>query len=249
MPEGPSIVILKELVQDLHLVGKKVTHAEGDARIDMDQLLHQKLIAIKSWGKHFLICFKDCTIRIHLLMFGSYRINERKESQVRLRLNFNGAELNFYTCSVKILQGNVNDHYDWTADIMADDWNAEAAIDKLKKEKDTSVCDALLDQNIFSGLGNIIKNEVLYRAAIHPENTIGLLPPARLRIMVKAAREYSFDFLKWKKENKLAAHWEVYQQKLCPKGHELEKKYMGEGKRRTFFCNACQKMYSKKGKS
>ncbi|MER3465444.1 MAG: endonuclease, partial [Chitinophagaceae bacterium] len=38
------------------------------------------------------------------------------------------------------------------------------------------VNDALLDQEIFSGVGNIIKNEVLYRIEVHPLSTIGALP-------------------------------------------------------------------------
>ncbi|HRO68823.1 MAG TPA: hypothetical protein PK951_00545 [Chitinophagaceae bacterium] len=38
------------------------------------------------------------------------------------------------------------------------------------------VCDALLDQEIFSGVGNIIKNEVLYRIRVHPESLIGDIP-------------------------------------------------------------------------
>ena len=30
------------------------------------------------------------------------------------------------------------------------------------------VCDALLDQTVFAGVGNIIKNEVLFRTGVHP---------------------------------------------------------------------------------
>ena len=47
----------------------------------------------------------------------------------------------------------------------------------LKLQPDTLVCDALLDQDLFAGVGNIIKNEVLFRTRVHPESTIGDLPP------------------------------------------------------------------------
>ncbi len=88
MPEGPSIVILKESVQDF--IGKKVLQASGNSKkVDFDRLTGAKVTAFKSWGKHFLICFKDFTIRIHFLMFGSYRINELKEDATpRLSLIF-----------------------------------------------------------------------------------------------------------------------------------------------------------------
>jgi endonuclease-8 len=47
---------------------------------------------------------------------------------------------------------------------------------KLKAIPKTMICDALLDQQIFSGVGNIIKNEVLYRVKLHPENNISDIP-------------------------------------------------------------------------
>lgn len=34
---------------------------------------------------------------------------------------------------------------------------------KLKATPDELICDALLEQDIFAGVGNIIKNEILYR--------------------------------------------------------------------------------------
>ncbi len=92
-------------------------------------------------------------------MFGSYRINERKETPVRLSIRFLNDELNFYTCAVKLIDRPVDQIYDWSGDIMAEVWNATNALKKLKKSPDLLSCDALLDQDIFAGSGNIIKNE------------------------------------------------------------------------------------------
>lgn len=88
MPEGPSIVILKEALHDF--IGKKIKDAGGNSKkVDLENLRGKKIVDFKSWGKHFLICFKEFSIRIHLLMFGSYRINEFKEnSNPRLSLKF-----------------------------------------------------------------------------------------------------------------------------------------------------------------
>ena len=49
-------------------------------------------------------------------------------------------------------------------------WNAKTAKKKLMLMPNTLICDALLDQQIFSGVGNIIKNEVFYRVKIHPRS-------------------------------------------------------------------------------
>ena len=97
MPEGPSIVILREAIEELGLKGKVVRHAEGNAKIDKDRLIGNKVTDFRSWGKHFLICFEDFTIRIHFLLFGSYLIDEQKKTPPRLSLIFDNHELNFYT--------------------------------------------------------------------------------------------------------------------------------------------------------
>ncbi|WP_240609393.1 DNA-formamidopyrimidine glycosylase family protein [Flavipsychrobacter stenotrophus] len=109
MPEGPSIIILKELL--LPFKNRKVMAASGYAKIDIKNLLNKKITDIKSWGKHTLICFNGFTIRIHLMMFGSYRINEEKEkANPTLRLEFSkGERINFYTCAVKILEEPLDD--------------------------------------------------------------------------------------------------------------------------------------------
>src|SRR5947207_3123696 len=72
--EGPSIVILKEQAQIFK--GKQLLRVEGNSKIDQQKLLHQTIMDFKSWGKHFIICFPEFSLRVHFLMFGSYRINE-----------------------------------------------------------------------------------------------------------------------------------------------------------------------------
>lgn len=244
MPEGPSIVILKEAVHQFK--GKKILEAVGNAtRIDVKGLEKKTVTDFKSWGKHFLICFKDTTIRIHLLMFGSYRINERKETKPRLGFRFANGELNFYNCSVKEIAENLDEVYDWSADVMNPAFDFTSAKAKLRKKKSLMVCDAVLDQEIFSGAGNIFKNEVLYRVKVHPESIISALPAKKLDELVKETVNYSFDFLKWKKEFTLRKHWLAHTKSSCTRCNlPLHKKYAGKTKRRTFFCPNCQKLYA-----
>ena len=178
------------------------------------------------------------------MMFGSYRINEQKNSIPRLNLIFEHGELNFYACSVKFIEEDVNVVYDWTSDVMNDRWSSKAARKKLKQIPEDPVCDALLNQNIFAGVGNIIKNEVLFRIRVHPENKIKNLPTKKINELIKEARNYSFDFLRWKRDFVLKKHWLANTKKICPRCNILFiKKYCGKTKRRTFFCTNCQLLY------
>lgn len=242
MPEGPSIIILKEAVKSFNK--KKILNVSGNSKIDQARLLNKKVEEFKSWGKHFLICFKDFTVRVHFLLFGSYRINEQREVQPRLSLKFKNGEINFYACAIKIIEEDVNEVYDWSADVMSDTWNATAARKKLKAQPELLVCDGLLDQHIFAGVGNIIKNEVLYRIRVHPLSKVGALPSQKLAALINEARQYSFDFLEWKKKFELKKHWLAHTKKTCIRCKiPLVKKYLGKTNRRSFYCTNCQVLY------
>lgn len=242
MPEGPSIVILKEEVAPFK--GKKVLSVSGNAKVDIQHASGKTIRDFKSWGKHFLICFDDFTIKVHFMLFGSYRINEEREMKPRLSLQFKKGVLNFYACSVKILEEDLDEIYDWSADVMSDAWDPKAAKQKLLAHPNMLVCDALLDQDIFAGSGNIIKNEVLFRTKIHPKTTIGALPAKKLNELIKEVCQYSFDFYEWKKAYVLRKHWLAHTKRICPRCEiPLVKEYMGKHNRRTFFCNQCQRLY------
>ena len=244
MPEGPSIVLLKEEVTQF--INKKVLAVSGNSKIDQAVLLNKKILEFRSWGKHFLVCFKGLTLRIHFLMFGSYVVNEKKPGRaIRLNLTFKKGEINFYTCSIKLLEGDINTYYDWRTDVMSDDWDPKLARTRLKKRPGVMACDALLEQDIFAGVGNIIKNEVLYRIRVHPESIVSKIPSYKLKKMIEEARNYSFQFLDWKRNYELKKHWLAHTKKLCLRCNlPIIKKQTGVKKRRSFICSRCQILYS-----
>ena len=122
MPEGPSIILVKEATAKF--AGKEIIAVSGNSKIDQSVLLNKRIVEFKSWGKHFLICLDGLTLKVHFLMFGSYTIDEKKPDRaIRLNLTFNNGEINLYTCSVKYLEGDINTYYDWTADVMNDQWD------------------------------------------------------------------------------------------------------------------------------
>jgi len=242
MPEGPSILIARESL--LPFVGKKIEAVTGNTKIDKARLAGQTIRDIKTWGKHLLISFDGFTLKIHFMMFGTYLINERKTTPLRLSFQFKKGEVNFYTCSVQFLDEEIDQLYDFSADVLGDSWNPRKAGWKLKKIPDALVCDALLDQAIFAGVGNIIKNEVLFRIKVHPESRVGKLPDRIRQALIRESRNYSFDFLQWKKAYTLKKHWLVYNKKICPRDHSLiQREHLGHTNRRSFFCETCQICY------
>ena len=243
MPEGPSIVILKEECQSF--IGKKIIKAKGTTKKFNPKIVEgKKIIDLKTWGKHFLICFPDCTVRIHLLMFGTYRINEHKDVAPRIGFTFARGELNFYTCAVELIEKPLDEVYDFSTDVMNPSFDPKKVFKHIKENPEELVCDLLLNQKVFSGVGNIIKNEVLFRIKVHPESKAGNLPLAKKRELIKEAVHYSFQFLEWKKEFTLAKHWLAHEKKICPRDHiPFQKLYLGKTNRRSYFCTLCQQLY------
>ncbi|MEC3876819.1 DNA-formamidopyrimidine glycosylase family protein [Chryseobacterium salviniae] len=244
MPEGPSILLMKESIQKFE--GGNVLEVSGNAKIDKEILIGKTLKKIKTFGKQTYLVFDDVAVRIHLLMFGSHSVDEqtKPDRQLRLALLFPDGGIYFYTCHVKMVDSEFLTGIDWEADVMSDNWNPGKAEKKLKSNPEMMVCDALMDQDIFSGVGNIIKNEVLFRIGVQPESFLGKMPDKKIKELIKEARNYSFDFLEWKRDFTLKKHWLAHTKKVCPKcGNKLVKKQTGKGKRRSFFCETDQQLY------
>jgi endonuclease-8 len=244
MPEGPTLIITSE--QARVFVGKTVRRAEGNSKlIDPQRMVGRKLLEIRTWGKHLLLRFSGFSLRVHFMLFGSYRINERKDSKPRLSLGFGNGEFNLYGCSVKYIEGDLDQVYDWSGDVLSPHWDAAAARAKLRQQPDLLCCDALLDQSIFAGVGNIIKNEVLFRIRLHPLSTVAALPARKLAQMVREAREYSFDFLAWRRLFVLKKHLLVHNRASCPRCElKLVRAHLGRTHRRAFYSENCQVLHA-----
>ena len=245
MAEGPLLVMWKEELQPF--IGKRVMAVENNTKLDADRMLYNTILDVKTWGKHFLICFDGFTLRIHFLMFGDLFINRRKppEKPIKLSLQFSSGELTFYNCALRFIEASLDEVYDWSADIMNEQWNHQAAMQKLKAIPDALVCDALLNQDIFPGIGNIIKNEVLFRVKVQPLSLVGKIPAVKWEELLQELKTYSYQFLEWRKKGEFQQHWLANARKLCPRDKvPFVKAYLGESPRRTYYCTQCQVLYS-----
>lgn len=244
MPEGPVIRLLSEKCQQFK--GKKVQKATSQStELDLSRLEGLVVKEISVYGKQLLISFPKLTIRVHLMLFGYYRINEIKENgKLSLGLQFAGGELNFYASDIRLIEEPLNEVYDWSTDVMNPAWNPEAAVKKLDKLDKTLACDALLDQDIFAGVGNKIKDEVLFITKIHPESLVKQIPAKKKKEMADEASAFSFRYLEWKRTDSEEEHFLAHYKKICPRDKAvLKKEKIGSNNRTTYYCEVCQKKY------
>ncbi|NXA09416.1 NEIL2 Endonuclease, partial [Sapayoa aenigma] len=189
-------------------------------------------------------------LRFHFGLFGSVRANEFsrankankrgdwKDPVPRLVLHFErGGFLVFYNCRMHWCS---SPRADPASDILSVEFHRGQALDALCAPH--PICYALLDQRYFSGLGNIIKNEVLYLAKIHPLTPGSLLALSDREHLLDCAVQFTSDWLHHKLLGQ-RLHPQIYQREQCPLGHPVMKATLGPPgglKRLTWWCPQCQ---------
>lgn len=246
--EGPSV---RAIADHLKLFeGKTVSSAVGTARIEKERLRGERIVAVFSRGKQLVIQFPERALTIHFLMFGSYRINEVREGmQPRLTLEVYGGSLTLrlYNCAVRLMSAaQLDELVKDELDILSTNWSLNTVLQRMAELKDAYICDVLLDQSVFAGVGNIIKNEALFRAAVQPLSGVPRIPAARLESIALEARAFSQRFYELRSAGEyLNPSLQIYRRKYCPHcGQQVQVKRTGKSARISFFCPGCQVLYA-----
>lgn len=241
MPEGPSILYLKD--QLLPFTGKSVKKAGGYGPMSTKWITGKKLLDIKTWGKHLLFVFANGTVRVHLGLFGDIVINERKKVNRSFFLEFADGEINGYVVKALQLKQPPEEIYDWRIDILSKKFDKAFVKTLIKKQTAKTIDDVLMNQNIFSGVGNKIRNEALYRAAIHPQSITGKIPVAKITTLINEAVKYAHVFYKQLKTKGINDNFKVYQQEYAADGSKVTMKVLPKSKRKIFFSEHRQVLY------
>jgi endonuclease-8 len=174
----------------------------------------------------------------HSTLTGDYR----RSYTPRLQLNFENGEIKMFNCSVKFLEtGNAKADCDFTIDIMSPKWDPDQALESISARPGAEIADLLLDQNIFAGVGNIIKNEVLWRVRIHPQTQVKDISPSELKDLIAETKKFSRLFYQWRKVFLLRKHLDIYQKSICSRcGAKVKREKTGKRNRISHFCPVCQ---------
>lgn len=244
MPEGPSILFLKNKLQ--RYKGKTVSEASGYGEMDKSQINNIKLLDIETYGKNLLFVFKDFFVGVHLGLFGRMLVNKRKKVNASFALHFASDEINFYVAKTKLYEGKPMDHFNFKTDILKPEFDEDFVLNELQtNHAEEMIGDVLMDQHLFAGVGNIIRIEALYHAKIHPESIVKAIPEKKLIFLLKMIVDYAEEFLNLLKTDGVKEAALIYGKKICPKDKtELIIEEMGKVKRKTYVCKKCQKLFT-----
>ena len=244
--EGPSLLIASEYLSPFEK--KQIKEVSGNTKIGKERLVGKTVLDIFSWGKHLVFQFDDFAMRVHFMLYGTYAASfngksltgdySKKGKPIRLEMVFEKGTIDLYSCSIKYIEDkSIKANYDFSADIMSDLWDTPLALGKIRKYPPEEIADVLLDQEIFAGVGNIIKNEVLFIVKINPQTLIKNLSEEKLLEITIETQKFSHNFYKWRKKFELKKHYKIYRKSICPIcGGKVKRLKTGKRNRVSYFC-------------
>lgn len=184
MPEGDTIFRAARTLRRA-LEGETVTAVAttvGQVRaLGEQRLVGQTIGAVEPRGKHLLIWFSpsDLALHSHMRMTGSwhlYRHGQRwRKGRHLLRFRLETAQwlaLCFAAPVIELLSADQVARHPSLAALGPDALGAEPDIAEMRRRLDavgdTTIGEALLDQRIVAGVGNVYKNEVLFIHRVDP---------------------------------------------------------------------------------
>jgi len=252
--EGPSIHLAAEQLRPF--VGQRIQSVSGNSKVGIERLRGKRVKDIFAWGKHLVFQLDVFAVRVHFLLWGTFAAavhgqsvtgDYRRSGPPRLGLTFRNGCLTIWSASIKFIESDcARAKYDFTADVLSPTWSARQALARMRRFPDAQIGDVLLDQSVFAGVGNIIKNEVLFRTGTSPLATVAELSPQARRAIVHDARTFSFRFLELRRQFALRKNLEIYGRRSCPHcGRPVSRRVHGQRQRRSFYCTWCQPARSK----
>jgi endonuclease-8 len=204
MPEGDTIF---RAARTLHraLAGKPVTAFESMFpalnRINDDVPIAGRTIdRIHSTGKHLLIHFSgDLVLRTHMRMNGSWHIYRTGEKWQRSRRDMRivVATADFEAVGFNIPVAEFLSEREVAKspelrtlgpDLLADNFDSAKVLANLRERSRSEIAEALLNQRVLAGLGNVYKSEILFICRINPFAAVDELTETDLQSIVEESR-------------------------------------------------------------
>ena len=194
MPEGDSLHRTAQRLQVL--VGQRVEvetpHPRAAVKGLRERLDGRRLEGVEAVGKNLLLRFEGgLVLRSHLRMRGRWRVEARGAARAgRPWLVLRGAEHEAVLWNGAVLElvtRGVASHLG--PDILGEPPDFEAMLARLRAERqERELGDALLDQRLVAGIGNLWRAEALWEARVSPWRRLDEVADGELRDVLEAAR-------------------------------------------------------------
>jgi len=200
MPEGPEIFrAARALHQTVANQPVRLVLSYPKLRSRAKALAGVPIVRVGARSKAILTEFADGTVLYsHNQLYGEWRIHAHEEPlaarQVRLSIETAHARAVLYSATdFAWLRAGEEDAHSYIAklgpEVLNTDVTAKMLARRLAEFPRRAVADALLDQNVISGLGNYLRADILFVAGVDPRARIAQLAPDALLRVASACKK------------------------------------------------------------
>jgi endonuclease-8 len=275
MPEGDTIHRAARTLERT-IGGKIITRFETVlpklGRVDEDTPIAGRTVEkVEAHGKWMLMHFSGGLILLtHMLMSGSwhlYRPGEAwKASRRDMRIVIETADMVAVAFRVPVAEFHSAESLSRRQgfnrlgpDVLDQTFNPETAIASLQSRTELEVGEAVLNQSVLAGPGNVFKSEICFACRLNPFRTIASLNQDEVRRVVETVQKYMTSNIAETAGDKIVTYtgfrrttgrsdpyarlW-VYGRagERCRQcGTPIEVKRQGTHARKTYYCPHCQK--------
>ena len=261
MPEGDAVYRFAQRIRDA-LEGQviRAARAQGPgATPRAERLVGATCTGVTTHGKNLVVAFDNgLALRGHLRMYGTWHVYRhgqpwrRSRHQARLVLETDEAVVvNFSAPVIELHEERALPSYhpleSLGPDLLAEDFDVDEALRRFRDPllAGSTIGDAIMDQRVMAGVGNIWKHETLFRCGINPWLRLRELSEDELRSLVATARDLlrASAGLPGALTGKGQPSYLVYARvgQPCRRCYtRLSSAVQGEDNRRTAWCPSCQ---------
>jgi endonuclease-8 len=244
MPEGDALHRAARGLQVL--VGERLEvetpHPRARVTRVAQRLDGRKLLGVEAVGKNLLLRFEDgLVLRSHLRMSGRWQVLPRNGTRRGTPwLVLRGAESEAVLWNGPVLELDESRVRSLGPDILADPPDLDAMVAKLRgADPRTAIGEALLDQRLVAGIGNLWRAEALWRARISPWRPLAELEDEDVRTALSEAAR----LMRGSLDSGLKVR-AVYRKagRPCPRcGVPIRSQGQGDQNRIAYWCPECQR--------
>jgi endonuclease-8 len=205
MPEGDTIFRTAAVLRSV-LLGRQVVDARAQAgpglrRVpDLSRVIGAAVTSVEARGKHLLIGFDNgLTLRSHMRMRGSWHryrpgeawrlpasaANAVLETEGAVAVAFNTPTLELLTDAGVARSDSLRE---LGPDLLGQNFDIAEAVRRLRKGSELELGEALLDQRMAAGIGNVVKSEVCFIEGLDPWAPIARFEDGELEAALATAR-------------------------------------------------------------
>lgn len=256
MPEGDTILWAATRMRPA-LVGKEVQVTHTHARFGKDRwperLSGHVVQAIETHGKNLFIVFDHkLVLHSHLRMTGLWDVRpvggrwRRSPRRAWLILRAGAHEVIEYDGPVLEVMTAGRRRFDQRLaalgpDILAGEFDVDGFLRRLRSgDQDRTLGDALLDQRVLAGIGNLWKSESCWQAQLDPWRPVGSVSDEQAAALVQGIRPR---MLLSGTQGMRAVRARIYRHpgEPCPRcGARILSRGQGDENRITYWCPGCQ---------